>query len=68
MFQIWPTKGRCSGYHNLQDHFDSHDDGQFLLGRGAHRVEDGPLFIRRLFIEEPDAADGNGHRMAGIDV
>ena len=51
---------------NLAHFRAAEDDGQFLFRRRAHDVEDGPVSVERLLVEEPDAADGDGHGVAGV--
>ena len=49
---------------NLAHFRQAEDDGQLLLRGRTHDAEDGPVTFERLLIEEPDAADGDGHGVA----
>ena len=51
---------------NLQDLFDSENDRELLLRRGADDAEDIPVAVKRLLVAEANPADGNGHGRAGI--
>jgi hypothetical protein len=51
---------------NLTHLCEAEDDGQLLLRRRTHDAEDGPATVERLFVEESDPADGDGHRVAGV--
>src|SRR5229473_7580102 len=42
------------------------NDGEFLFRRWAHEVEGGPLFFQGALKKELDAADGDGHGVAGV--
>ena len=42
------------------------DDGQFLLWRRPHDAEDVPVATERIFIEETNTANGDGHGVAGV--
>jgi hypothetical protein len=42
------------------------DHGQLLVRGRTHDAEDGPVTIERLLVEEPDAANGDGHGVARV--
>src|SRR5258708_1529835 len=48
-------------------HFgDGEDDRQLLLRRGPHDPKDGPATVERVLVEKAEAADGDGHGVAGV--
>ena len=49
---------------NLAHFREAEDDGQLLFRGRTHDAEDGPVTVERLLVEEPDAADGDGHGRA----
>jgi hypothetical protein len=40
--------------------------GSFFSGAGRRMPEDGPRAVEGLFVEELDAAEGDGHRVARV--
>ena len=46
--------------------FAAEDDWQLLFARRAQDAEEGPVAVQRPFVEELDAADGDGGSVAGV--
>ena len=51
---------------NLSHFREAEDDRQLLLRRRSQDAQDGPRAVEGLFVEELDAAEGDGHRVAGV--
>ena len=51
---------------NLAHFGDAEDDGQLLFGHRPHDAKDGPATVERVLVEKADAADGDGHGVAGV--
>ncbi len=61
-FVTWQSHAR----QNLAHFREAEDDGQLLFRGRTHDAEDGPRAVEGLFVAELNAAEGDGHRVAGV--